>query len=182
MRRKDAPSCARTWHWPAFEASSVTLACTDGAARKEPVPGPRRRDSRRFWRLGVVRFTRWRPEVGAVLITLAAWFVSAGLQEEEDRDDRDATIAFRWGNGKYGEATYGMRVFEVEGGVDVRATITMGPGSPRWHDCGRIGRAASHEEAVRRFSVISWRVDGVHVGSDIRDEYFLERAIIEANR
>jgi hypothetical protein len=77
-----------------------------------------------------------------------------------------------------------MRVFEAKtgGGVDVRATIIMGRGNSRWHDCGRIGRAASHEEAVRKFSVISWRADGVHVGSDTRDEYFLERAIIESDR
>jgi hypothetical protein len=131
-----------------------------------------------------VRFTRWRPEVGAVLVAVAAWFVGAGLQEEADRDDRDATIAFRWGNGKRGEAAYGMRVFEVAtgGGLDVRATIIMGRGNSRWHDCGRIGRVASHEEAVRNFSVISWRADGVHVGSDTRDEYFLDRAIIEADR
>jgi hypothetical protein len=131
-----------------------------------------------------VRLTRWRPEVGAALIALVAWFASAGRQEAADRDDRDATIAFRWGNGKRGDAAYGMRVFEVEtgGGIDVRATIVMGRGNPRWHDCGLIGRAVSHEEAVRNFSVISWRADGVHVGSDTRDEYFLERAIIEADR
>jgi hypothetical protein len=131
-----------------------------------------------------VRLTRRRPEVGAALIALVAWFASAGRQEAEDRDDRDATIAFDWGNGKRGEAAYGMRVFEVAtgGGLDVRATIIMGRGNSRWHDCGRIGRAVSHEEAVRNFSVISWRPDGVHVGSDARGEYFLERAIIEADR
>ena len=122
--------------------------------------------------------------VGGALVGFFAYQAGADRQGIEDRRDRDATIAFRWGDGKYGEAFYGMHVFEVRtaSGVDVRATIEIGPGNPMWHDCGQIGRAESHEEAARRFSVISWRPDGVHVGSDMREEYFLDRATIEAHR
>jgi hypothetical protein len=121
---------------------------------------------------------------GSAFIALVAYSAGAWRQEAKDTADRDSTIAFRWGDGKYGEAFYGVRVFEVDtaNGVDVRATVVIGPGDSMWHDCGLIGRAASHPEAVRRFSVISWRADGVHVGSDARDEYFLERAIVEAHR
>ncbi len=121
---------------------------------------------------------------GSTFIALVAYSAGAWHQEAKDLAARDATIAFRWGDGKCGEAFYGMRVFEVDAanGVDLRATVVIGPGGSMWHDCGLIGRAASHQEAVRRFSVISWRPDGVHVGSDARDEYFLDRAIVEAHR
>ena len=122
--------------------------------------------------------------IGGLFTALIAYQVGAAGQAVEDRANQDANIAFRWGDGKYGEAFYGMRVFEIRAasGIEVRATIVIGPGNAMYHDCGKIGRAASHEEAVRRFSVISWRVDGVHVGSETRDEYSLARAIIEGHR
>lgn len=122
--------------------------------------------------------------VGGVLVAFFAYEDGWSRQRAVDLSDRETTIAVRWGDGKYGEAFYGMRVFEVAttSGVDVRAILLIGPGNAMSQDCGSIGRVASHAEAVRRFSVISWRPDGVHVGSDTREEYFLDRAIVEAHR
>lgn len=126
--------------------------------------------------------------VGGALVAFFAYEDGGSHQRAVDLADRDATrdatIAVRWGDGKYGEAFYAMRVFEVKaaGGIDVRAILLIGPGNAMSQDCGPIGRVASHAEAVRRFSVISWRADGVHVGSDTHEEYFLDRATIEAHR
>jgi hypothetical protein len=46
--------------------------------------------------------------VGGTLVAFFAYEDGGGGQRAEDLADRAATIAVRWGDGKYGEAFYGM--------------------------------------------------------------------------
>jgi hypothetical protein len=94
------------------------------------------------------------------------------------------TVALSWGDGKYGPAFYGAWVYlEPDGGgFSVRGRVWIGPGNDYFHDCGELGRAATHEEAVRRWGTITWRPEGLSIGSGKPDDYFLPRAKLESHR
>jgi hypothetical protein len=130
----------------------------------------------------------------ALVVAAAAFGVGhvVGSVGERDRAaaDLDDTIAMSWGDGRYGKAFYGMRVFLEPGElasasgptVSVRAEVRIGRGNGMRYDAGPIGVASSRADAVARFGTITWREDGVHVGSPGHDEYMLERTRVEAHR
>ena len=111
--------------------------------------------------------------------------VAGGMRERERAAAQlDDTIAVAWGDGRYGKAFYGMRVFvqPTGAGLSVRAEVRIGPGNSMRHDAGEIGVVSSRADAVARFGTITWREDGVHVGAPGRDEYVLERSRVESHR
>src|SRR5438067_1784565 len=108
------------------------------------------------------------------LATYCAGWLTANARNEEELN---RVIAVSWGDGQYGKAFYGARVFEVprSTGLSVHAIVAISPNGVRFHDCGEIGRAESHADAVSRWGQIAWREDGLHIGSDL-DGYFMPRA------
>ena len=115
---------------------------------------------------------------GSALAGFVGYRLGASVQAGTDRDDRDSTIAFRWSDGEVGDGK-AIRVYEVWGGGMNEVHASIGTNGPEpWHELGVIGRTKVHPETVRRFSVISWRPDGVHFGTESHDEFFLPRDVV----
>ena len=105
----------------------------------------------------------------------AGWLISA--RRSETRLDR--VVAFRWGDGKYGDAFYGAQVYldPLPAGYSVRARVYIGRGNDYFEDLGEIGTAADDTEAVKKWGAIEFLPDGLHIGV-----YFLPRERLEAHR
>lgn len=124
---------------------------------------------------------------GRVLLTLAplglgaaaGWLLSPDWTKEITR-----TVAIKWGDGKYGPAFYGAQVYlePVGARYSVRGRVWIGPGSSYWHDCGVLGQVGSHEEAVEKWGTITWRPEGLSIGTGGPDDYFLPRERVESHR
>jgi hypothetical protein len=135
------------------------------------------------WRWGPRRIVPPVLLACGILAIFAAYHVGANVRASADREERERTIAIRWSDVEYFGEGQAIRVYEIPvrnsgEAWDVRASVGS---DDRWHDCGVIGRTAGHVESVRRFSVISWRPDGVHFGTEWHEEYFLPRQFVQAN-
>jgi hypothetical protein len=118
------------------------------------------------------------------LIALLLAFVGGRLLESIEAQHRmDSVIATSWGDGKYGKAFYGAIVLtEARApGLAIRLVVQCGQGNGMYHDCGVIGTAADHKDAVARWSQIAWQSDGLHVGMG-PGAYFLPQATLENHR
>jgi len=91
----------------------------------------------------------------------------------------ERVVAVAWGDGRYGEAFYGARVYlePATVGYSVHAKVSIGRGDGYSFDCGIIGTAADDAAAVRRWGKIEFYPDGLHIGG-----YFLPREQMEAHR
>jgi hypothetical protein len=118
--------------------------------------------------------------VGLLLGFAAGWVVG----REAGRNALQQTVAISWGDGKYGPAFYGAQVFlePLQMGYSVRARVHLGPGNDHFHDCGELGGVGSHAEAVARWGTITWKPEGLYVGTGRPDDYFLPRGQFEAHR
>lgn len=108
---------------------------------------------------------------------------ASGIGFVWDTPDLSKLLAVSWGDGKYGKAFYGAFVYlePVTGGQRVKAQVQIGRGNPMFHECGEIGRAATAEEAVAKWSKIDWQDNGLHIGTGT-NTYFLPRAKLESHR
>lgn len=103
-------------------------------------------------------------------------------------DGRDAAVhravTISWGDGRHGPAFYGAHIYAVPDGevLSVRARVDIGRGSNYWHDCGEMGRVASHEQAVAQFGTVSWAASELRIGSGGAKDYSLARAKLESHR
>ena len=114
-----------------------------------------------------------------ILVAAAAFCGSAWVTYV----NRERVLAMEWGDGRYGDRFYGAKLtlepedhgFAVRGIVLISADA-LGDVSYR-HECGVIGHVKDFDEATKRFGVIDWKPDGLHVG-----KYFLPRAEFENHR
>ncbi|MEO6953259.1 MAG: hypothetical protein ABI321_15775 [Polyangia bacterium] len=92
---------------------------------------------------------------------------------------QEATVAMAWGDGKYGPAFYGARVYEepAQGGLAVFVTVAIGQGNGYEHDRVKLGTVATHAEAVAKYGHIDFRPDGLHVG-----DWTMPRDRLESHR
>ncbi|MEY4918746.1 MAG: hypothetical protein RL616_2659 [Verrucomicrobiota bacterium] len=92
-------------------------------------------------------------------------------------------VVVSWGDGKYGPAFYGAYVYiePITNGYSVQARVEIGRGSPYFQDCGELGKVQTDAEAVARWGMIEWRVDGLHIGNGT-NQYFLPRYQLESGR
>ena len=51
-----------------------------------------------------------------------------------------------------------------------------------WHDSGELAWVPTHEAAVKEWGTITWRDDGLHVGTGGPGDYFLPRKRLESHR
>jgi hypothetical protein len=88
-----------------------------------------------------------------------------------------------WGDGTYGPAFYGAYVYlePITTGYSVQARVYIGRGNDYFHDCGQLGTVQTAPEAVAQWGEISWREDGLHIGTGT-NAYFLARSILEEHR
>lgn len=115
----------------------------------------------------------------AVVAFAAAW----GLAALHFWKKVDNIVAMSWGDGKYGAAFYGARVYldPKPAGYSVRAIVHIGRGNDIFHDCGELGTVTNDAEAVARWGQITWAEDGLHIGAGT-NAYFLPRAKLESHR
>ena len=124
------------------------------------------------------------PLLATALAALLVGFVAGWLRANSVGTDRlDRMIAMSWGDGKYGPAFYGARVYlEPESdGYSVKALVQIARGSPYFHDLGELGKVRTDAEAVARWGRIEWREDGLHIGNE-PDHLFFPRASLERHR
>jgi hypothetical protein len=119
-----------------------------------------------------------------VVLAVAGLAYLGGRLTTHDTAMVERTIAMSWGDGKYGPAFYGAWVYvePANGAYAVHARVWLGAGNDAWHECGELGRAATHEEAVRRWGRVAWTSDGLSIGHGAPDDFFLARDVLEAHR
>lgn len=96
----------------------------------------------------------------------------------------DSLVTVGWGDGKYGKAFYGAKVYfekQDEDRYSVKARIYVSRKSNYYHDCGEIGLVASPEEAVAKFSQLEWSLEGLTIGNG-SEAYFISRKTFENHR
>jgi hypothetical protein len=126
-----------------------------------------------------------------LLLSLAAFFgfVGGWLTARIPSSGRiDRVVAMGWGDGSPGRPSYGAHVYleplDEGGGYSVRARVYIGRGAAivaYFHDMGEIGKAVTDAEAVARWGTITWRADGVQLGTG-PDAAFLAREQLERGR
>ena len=123
--------------------------------------------------------SKWQTGLAALLVGVLLGSVGALLWRATPQSPDDGTVAAAWGDGKYGPAFYGTKVYEQAGksGLDVFVTVAIGQGNGYTHDPVLLGHVASHAEAVARFGRIEFRPDGLHVG-----DWFMPRDRLESHR
>lgn len=79
----------------------------------------------------------------------------------------DRTIAFSWGDSKYGPAFYGAHLFlaPISNGYSARGRIYIARGATYYHDLGELGQVSSLEDGAKKWGKISWTNDGLELGS-----------------
>jgi hypothetical protein len=117
--------------------------------------------------------------VGLFAGVVVGWFLPRNTTEITQR-----VIAASWGDGKYGPSFYGAQVVlePVNTGYSVKGRVWIGPGNPYLHDCGELGRVANYQEAVEKWSKITWKEEGLYIGTGGPDDYFLARKKMESHR
>ena len=121
--------------------------------------------------------------VGIIVAFGVTYFVGMFVNAEAAEKRRANLVAVAWGDGSVGPAFYGayVELEPISSGYSVQAYIAIGRGNQFYRDCGEIGRVATAEEAVARWSKIEWREDGLHIGNGA-DQYFLPRKEVETHR
>jgi hypothetical protein len=127
-------------------------------------------------RLGLLVF-------GVALGLPVGWWLPRPASERVDR-----VVAMSWGDGSYGKAFYGAHVYleqgEDESRVSVRGRVYIGRGDGRvsyFRELGELGTASTEDEAVARWGAISWREEGLAIGTG-PDARFVLRETLERHR
>lgn len=89
-----------------------------------------------------------------------------------------------WGDGKYGKGFHGACVYlePISDGYCVQAQVLIGRNNGMSLDCGELGRVKEDAEAVSKWGKITWRPDGLYIGTGGVDDFFLPRQKLEAHR
>lgn len=80
---------------------------------------------------------------------------------------RSSLIAFRYIDGKYGKAFYGIEVYAKENKkhLEVHAKINIDLTGGYYYDCGKIGFASSFADAKKKFGNILFDGENINIGS-----------------
>ncbi len=132
---------------------------------------------------------RFLPLLLSVAIALVIGFVSGwAVANTSETAEIDRVVAMGWGDGKYGDAFYGALVYvePQSSGYSVRAKVylgrdNIGRGTSYIHDCGQLGTASTHAEAVAQWGAIAWSEAGLRIGNSANN-YFLARDQLENHR
>jgi hypothetical protein len=136
----------------------------------------------------IARRTTWRRVILALALVAAGLLSGSGIAwivlSPDDTAFVGRTVSVSWGDGKYGPAFYGAWVYleKSRGGFSVRLRVQIGPGHPMWHDAEELGWVATHEAAVKEWGTITWREEGLYVGTGGPGDFFLPRARLESHR
>jgi hypothetical protein len=116
----------------------------------------------------------------AASLYFAYFFYQQALQQNH-------LIAASWGDGKFGKAFYGARVYYVPEGQQVRVwlAVQIDRGSV-WtqysHNPRLLGTAGSASEAVAKWGQLNWTERGLQVGSSAGSSYLFPTAELENHR
>jgi len=131
--------------------------------------------------------------MGVVVALASAWLAGRWTSNGPGMASLGRTLAISWAS-KAGAANtsfpaiYGAHVYAEpawKGGFEVRCVVYIGqPGfTTYFDDYGVVGTAATWEQAVQKFSVITWTPTNLLVGSGLpTDKAVATRASIEQHR